>query len=149
MVVEYGLKLLYNLCYRCESAHEALLICCRPQSFFATIHHHHSGDPGVMRHCRKLELTMASEGWRGNVEEIITQEMKAAEIKSIEHYLDEKMSNLHVNDTVGVFGDEAKASLDESALLSRPESKGDYSHDYGNDSKAEVKNIEGESSHHK
>ncbi len=75
--------------------------------------------------------------------------MKAAEIKSIEHYLDEKMSILDINDTIGVFGDDAKASFDESALLNRPEIKGDYSHDYGNDSKAEVKNMEGESSHHK
>jgi hypothetical protein len=144
MVIENGLRLLYNLCYRCESAHEALLICCRPQSFFATIHHHHSGDPGVMRHCRKLELTMLPEGWRGNVEDFITDEMKEAEIKSIDFYLDDKSGpgDINVEETDEIFA-ETKYQLENKADEpgDKSDRKGDgydddyknYSDDKGND----------------
>lgn len=144
MVIEYGLKLLYNLCYRCESAHEALLICCQPQSFFATIHHHHSGDPGVMRHCRKLELTVTAEGWRGNVEEVITQEMKAAEIKTVDYYLDEKMSGMALEESDGAliaeskydakdeaeYDDDHKHYDNESKAVSKLDAEDDYYNDY-------------------
>ena len=40
------------------------------------VHHNHSGDPGVMRQCRRFELTLQPDGWRGNVEETITKELE-------------------------------------------------------------------------
>ena len=61
---------------RCESGQEAILAYCNPKLFFATVHHHHSGDPDVMRQCRRLELALMQFGWRGNVEELITREMR-------------------------------------------------------------------------
>lgn len=61
---------------RCESGQEAILAYCDPKSFFARVHHHHSGDPDVMRQCRRLELALMKFGWRGNVENIITKEMR-------------------------------------------------------------------------
>lgn len=61
-----------------------MLLSIQPKSFFALVHHHHSGDPGVMRQCRRLELTFEPDGWRGNVEDIITRDMKAEEMKAFD-----------------------------------------------------------------
>lgn len=81
----HGLRLLYNLCYRCESGQEAVLAYCEPKVFLSTVRHHHSGDFDVMRQSRRLELSLMQFGWRGNVEEIITKEMRNEEID--EEYL--------------------------------------------------------------
>lgn len=75
-----GLQLLYNLCYRCESGQEAILAYCNTKDFFGKVHHNHSGDPDVMRQCRRLELALKQHGWRGHVEELITKELKHEEI---------------------------------------------------------------------
>jgi hypothetical protein len=42
---------------------------------FASIHYWLSGDVEVMYQCRRLELTLEPDGWRGGVEEIIAKEM--------------------------------------------------------------------------
>jgi hypothetical protein len=39
------------------------------------VRHHHSGDPEVRLQCRRLELALQHFGWRGHVEELITEEM--------------------------------------------------------------------------
>lgn len=68
--------------FRCESGQEAVLAYCNTSSFFARIRHHHSGDFDVMRQCRRLELALMQFGWRGNVEELITREMRNETIGS-------------------------------------------------------------------
>lgn len=59
------------------------------KTILANIHHSHSGDPGVMRQCRRLELALMQDGWRGNVEELIAKEMRNEELN--EEYLRESM----------------------------------------------------------
>lgn len=46
-----------------------------------------AGDSEVMLQCRKLELALMPNGWRGNVEEDLTREMFGAppDILAIEH----------------------------------------------------------------
>jgi hypothetical protein len=99
-VTYHGLQLLYNLCYRyvrcnafflmtdmitvvagcrCEPGQQAILVVCNKEVFFKRINYHHSGDPDVMRQCRRLELALEKDGWRGNVELIITAEFYAEE----------------------------------------------------------------------
>ena len=56
------------------------------------IYQHHSGDFNLMRRYRRLELTLETNGWRGNVEQIISQEMKASEIERIDLYGDDYKS---------------------------------------------------------
>lgn len=56
-----------------------------PLEFFPKVRHHHSGDFDVMRQCRRLELALKMNGWRGNVEMLIAREMKDEEVD--EEYL--------------------------------------------------------------
>jgi uncharacterized protein YihD (DUF1040 family) len=66
-----GLKYLYHLCYRCESGQEVL----RARNVNQVInlaYKHYTGDPDVMYQCRRLELSLKQDGWRGNVDEFIT-----------------------------------------------------------------------------
>lgn len=82
--VLYGLQVLYNFCYRCESGQEAVLMV----DVFGTLklaHFHHSGDPEVVRMIRRLELALKENGWRGHIENLIEQEM--AGIKLDPQYL--------------------------------------------------------------
>lgn len=58
-----------------------------PREFLGRVHHHHSGEFDVMRQSRRLELALMQFGWRGNVEEIITREMRNEQID--EEYLQE------------------------------------------------------------
>ena len=62
---------------RCESGQEAILAFCDTRDFFTRVRHHHSGDVDVMRQCRRLELALNQDGWRGNVEKLVTLEMKS------------------------------------------------------------------------
>lgn len=77
----HGLQYLYNLCYRCESGQEILI----QKNVFAIIesaHMRHSGDREVMYQCRKLELSLKKDGWRGFVEELMTREMRGETLDS-------------------------------------------------------------------
>lgn len=70
---------------RCESGQEAILALCDPEEFLQKIVHIHSGDPDVMRQCRRLELALKHNGWRGQIETLITREMKGEKLE--EEYL--------------------------------------------------------------
>ena len=77
--VLYGLQILYNFCYRCESGQEAVLMV----DVYGTLklaNFHHSGDPEVVRMIRRLELALKENGWRGHVESLIEQEMAGIEL---------------------------------------------------------------------
>jgi hypothetical protein len=80
------------LASRCESGQEAVLAYCNPHEFLRQVRHHHSGDFDVMRQSRRLELAMKQFGWRGNVEEIITREMRDERVD--EEYLQDADFNL-------------------------------------------------------
>ena len=80
-IVQLGMQLFYNLCYRCESAQEVILVYLKPIPFFKIVRHHHDGDPDVMVSLRKLELTLMENGWRGNAEKNISREMMGLEIE--------------------------------------------------------------------
>lgn len=61
---------------RCESGQEAILACCDPVQLVGGIKHSHSGDPDVMRQLRRVELALKHNGWRGQVESLVTREMR-------------------------------------------------------------------------
>lgn len=66
---------------RCESGQEAVLACCDPVTFIESVTHRHSGDPDVMRQCRRLELALKHNGWRGMVEGLLTREMRGERLE--------------------------------------------------------------------
>lgn len=47
------------------------------------VHYNFAGDGEVMRQCRRLELSLKKFGWRGNVEELIEQEIREQDIDSM------------------------------------------------------------------
>lgn len=83
-VIINGIKVLYNVCYRCESGHEAL-ISTQISGVMKTAFHLHAGTPEVLKQIRRLELTLKENGWRGYIEELIEKEMKGEQIE--EEYL--------------------------------------------------------------
>ena len=79
-VIIPGLRTLYNLCYRCESGQEAVLMC-NIVGTLKSVMYYHSGDPEVMKLYRRLELALRFDGWRGYIEEIVAGEMSGIEIE--------------------------------------------------------------------
>jgi len=77
--VLYGLQILYNFCYRCESGQEAVLMI-DVHGTLKLANFHHSGDPEVTRMIRRLELALKEHGWRGHVENLIEREMAGEEL---------------------------------------------------------------------
>lgn len=74
--------------FRCESGQEAVLLSLEdPEESIQRWKHKHSGDPELMRQCHRLELSLKKNGWCGNVEEVIAQEMKMGYIK--DEYLED------------------------------------------------------------
>lgn len=67
---------------RCESGQEAVLVSIDTATLIENVHHQHSGDPEVMRLCRRFELALTPDGWRGNVEEIIAKEINEELVKN-------------------------------------------------------------------
>jgi hypothetical protein len=79
-VIINGIKVLYNVCYRCESGHESLLS--TPiASVLKTTAHLHAGNPEALRQIRRIELTLKENGWRGYVEELIEREMRGEQLE--------------------------------------------------------------------
>lgn len=74
-----GLRLLYNLTYRCESGQETVLY----NDTLNTLKRarmNHSADPQVMQQARRLELALRKNGHRGNVEKLMTMEFNNEKI---------------------------------------------------------------------
>jgi hypothetical protein len=74
-----GLKIFYNLCYRCESGAERILYG-DSIGLLEMVKEYHGGDIIVMRYHRKLQLALKENGWRGNVENLISMEIKGKKI---------------------------------------------------------------------
>lgn len=72
-------------CHSCESGQEAILACCDPAELLGGITHIHSGDPDVMQQLRRVELALKHNGWRGQVESLVTREMRGEVLE--EEYL--------------------------------------------------------------
>lgn len=109
-----GMHLLYNLCYLCESGQNIMLgfdirTCIKMcyENFF--------GDSEVMRQCRRLELALKKDGWRGYVESLIEREMRGEKLEA--HYLEDVVFE---GDEVEVFLRAAKFEA-AAALAERAE----------------------------
>lgn len=74
-VVLAALRTLYNLCYRSESGHEAVVLG-GAKDLLDLAESRLSSDFDVTRQCRRLKLALSPDGWRGNVEAVIEREMK-------------------------------------------------------------------------
>ena len=70
-----GLRYLYYLCYRCESGQEILLNR-NVRSIFPLVYENHIGDSEVMYQCKRVELSLTKDGWRGNVESLLSKEFQ-------------------------------------------------------------------------
>lgn len=82
-VVAKALQFMYNLCYRSESGQETILVTCDTQPLLERIHYYHAGDKELMQQCRRLELALKQDGWRGHVENVITKEMRNEEVDDV------------------------------------------------------------------
>lgn len=74
-LVMTGLKLLYNMTYRCESGQESI----HRQDVLGLLRnarHYHSADEQVAYQTRRLELALYENGWRGNVEMMLEKELR-------------------------------------------------------------------------
>jgi hypothetical protein len=69
-----GLKTLYNFCYRCESG-QITIREAQWRPVIKQIHENFSGEPEVLKICRRLELALVDGGYRGAVEGDIAREM--------------------------------------------------------------------------
>lgn len=81
MVVQRGVQYLYNLCYRCESGHE-ILNYRKAREIVDLARNYHASDYSIMYQCRRLELALKKNGWRGFVEELMTKEMIGDDLNS-------------------------------------------------------------------
>lgn len=81
-VATYGLRALYNFMYRCEGGQAEILDTDgAAQKLIAFVHKNFQGDIDCMRNCRRFELAIQPDGFRGNVEAIIEKEMKLDQMK--------------------------------------------------------------------
>lgn len=78
-VVINGLNYFYNLCYRCEGSHE-ILNRKNTRSLLVPIREMHGGDSEVLYSCRRFELSLMKEGWRGQIEELLHRELNGEEL---------------------------------------------------------------------
>eukprot|EP01041_Mallomonas_annulata_P005257 gene5257-10514_t len=89
MVVLAALQTLYNFCFRCEAGQEAVIDA--DAAFLISLAQtHFSSDFDISRQCRRLELALVPDGWRGSVETVIESEMSKAGAEN--RFLREKMS---------------------------------------------------------
>jgi len=79
LVVTAGMKIFYALIFRCEPAQQ-MILCNDSLGMLKFVKLHHGGDAWTMRYCRKLELAMKHNGWRGYVEKIMAVEMRGEHI---------------------------------------------------------------------
>lgn len=75
-IATYGLRVLYNLCYRCEAGQlEVNDTAGATVKLIEMIKSNFQGDADCMKNCRRFELAIEPDGWRGNVETTIGHEM--------------------------------------------------------------------------
>ena len=148
----YGLQILYNFCYRCESGQEAVLMV-DIHGTLKLAHFHHSGDPEVARMIRRLELAIKENGWRGHVENLIEREMEGVEldpmylvdIKKVndDDDLPEALKLLHVERKKSdkIFSEQIEIEYednDDISISSRVEIELDYDADNKDDNVSEL-----------
>jgi hypothetical protein len=75
MVAYWGLRLMYNICYRSEAGAEILNEKATVKSCIEVMKYNHSGDYEVTRQLERLERSLKPDGWRGNVENDIEDDM--------------------------------------------------------------------------
>ena len=132
-VMKYGLRTLYNFCYRAEGSQQYILET-NIKKLLLQAHYFHAGEPDVARQIRRIELALKLDGWRGNVEEIIEVEMKGVDLDSVylhsvkdaNHTIDEAESKIMVSKS------DDKTHKDEK---SRHEESKEVKHEYKANSK--------------
>ena len=77
-IANYGLQFLYNCCYRNEHGQIEVLDTGLTDQLLDFVHTYFAGDFTCMRNCRRLELALQPDGWRGNVENKLEAELKDA-----------------------------------------------------------------------
>jgi len=76
-VVQYGLRCLYNFMYYCSEGWRWIKTECDIEFFMDEVKKSPVfGDDVVAREYRRVELSLLDDGWRGNVEKIMAQEME-------------------------------------------------------------------------
>jgi hypothetical protein len=73
-IAEAACKLWYNVCYLSEPT-QGFLLDKKVHQWPPYFKEAFSGDPGVVMQARRLELCLKKDGWRGNVEALITREL--------------------------------------------------------------------------
>jgi hypothetical protein len=121
-VMKFGLRTLYNFCYRAEGA-QVYILESNIKKLLKRAHYFHAGEPDVARQIRRLELTLKVDGWRGNVEDLIEIEMKGDELDSVYlHSVNEPESKITESKSDG------KNKAEESKEV-KHEYKADSKHD--------------------
>lgn len=148
----YGLQILYNFCYRCESGQEAVLMV-DVHGTLKLADFHHSGDPEVSRMIRRLELAIKENGWRGHIENLIEREMEGVELDpmylvdikkvSDDDDLPEALKLLHIERKKSdkVFSEQIEIEYegnDDISISSRVEIEVDYDADNKDDNVSEL-----------
>lgn len=104
--VAAGFKALYNFVYRCEVNHQ-LVNNFDIDHIISNARNNFPGDATISMACRKLELALSRDGWRGNVERVLEREYAAR--------LDGTYKELSAEDSVSL--------LDGSEVEEIPEKK--------------------------
>ena len=77
-IATYGLRALYNFCYRCEAGQLEVIDTDATEKLIDMVKSNFQGDADCMRNCRRFEFAVKPDvGWFGNVEDKIAREMKS------------------------------------------------------------------------
>lgn len=88
---------LHSTPYYCITGQEALLST-QVKKVVERANHLHGGDTEVNKQIRKVQLSLKEYGWRGNVDALITHEMKDNDLES--QYLHSVQNSIKVSDSV-------------------------------------------------
>ncbi len=122
-VVQFGLRCLYNFMYMCFEGWRWVHMECDAVQLIKDIRVGPlNGDEGVIRECRRVELSLETDGWRGKVEEQIEKEMQENDISV---YLAKKDSPAHVSPEkeVVLTIEEMKAKRKEEKMRKKQEER--------------------------
>ena len=128
-IANYGLQFLYNCCYRNEHGQMEVLDTGLTDQLLDFVHTYFSGDLTCMRNCRRLELALQPDGWRGNVEVKMETELKEAAEKQKPETREKPFNILDFLDSQDTDEDELKFFADALEKTVK------FDDDYGSDIK--------------
>ena len=128
-IANYGLQFLYNCCYRNEHGQIEVLDTGLTDQLLDFVHTYFAGDLTCMRNCRRLELALQPDGWRGNVEVKMETELKEAAEKQKPEAREKPFNILDFLDSQDTDEDELKFFADALEKTVK------FDDDYGSDAK--------------